>query len=1018
MSITGKGIDAVLQFDPTYLKVVIRRELEEQTHCLDTQGKTVQAGDTTLRASDVTTAYNVTGFSSGSRGPTVDIQLTVTDGTLEAGPNAGSLQQTWQVSLSLPLSVRIDSSNPRVVELVAKTGIPQIGDFGIQVLDFADLDIHGVSPQPESNPGTVKRLASGTIAIGLLTDAKGTGTSEFENKYTDNEIKTGTDWALVLDHSMVETYVAALDTSIEKNSSIQNVKNLTLREITGSEMKIRINGKHPKSKFCSHANANLIVTNNKIDYKYHVTQAWKGLKCRGIDITGFLSSNDRNGRDTFYSSTRLSPPGVSMDMDVTAARTEPGELIIEGTGANPQPDDAKVAVTPDKITLGVSCSGGAATSETVTISHPKDSAAQVDLAVCAVSLSGQDANDFSVQGGKSTPYSIQPGSKQQHTITYTGQASQTARAKLEIATNAATKTLDMLADLGQGAVSVPGSKMVTGQQELTSCTPSDNSVETTVPVQNTGTGGVAFCSTPAITNSSGGQWSVSGAGKGDIIVSGDKKQLTVTFSVFSSNLGQQETATLRIDTSAGTHTVSLTGKVRKAKGQQQTITGDVSFGPIEIDHDTLCAGPAELGKYLKVWEEIHKEIFGDEELAGGSWGEVEPICCPPPQQPRCLCRPGMEVSTDGFPNGTRIEVRDSHIDDRAFYEPNGGAESFVVPLSPDTEFELDIKADESVDRSREVSLDIRRLALTREDVWESDDRITGVASDGETLAATTDGTIRNFTVDDSGKPNPLATRELECESSGIAGVDELFIAHGSAGYEAFVASDKRIERVASNDTPMDVLVADRNGDRERVGFAVRDDTLTVIDFAAPSDPEPITAAETTLNNVHAGFALGTQLALAGENGVEVWSIADATAPEQLGVIELPDVIAVFCDDSQTRAATSEGSIVTVGYSDGELIRVGGAELPEEWSTLLPRGSPAILGGRAVLRTMEADKFNVFSARVGRYGETSDVPQPDFDIENLPDEIAEAVSEIGMEIDDLLEQTVGVDLIEEGETEKS
>lgn len=1024
MSISNIGIDAVLQFDPTHLGGVVRREFEEQTHCLDTQGNTVQVGNTVLRASDVTTGYSVTGFSSSSSGPTVDIQLSVTGGTLEVGPNRGSLQTTTQTTISIPLSLRVSPSNARVIELVARTGLPKLGDIGIGVLDLADLDIAGpsgktrVAFQPESNPGTVKRLPSGTIAIGLLTNARGTGTSAFENNYTDDEITSRTDWALVLDHSMVETYVDALDKSIEKNSRLSEVNDLNLRKITNSELKIQVKGKYGKV-FCSHADVTLTVPNNRIDYQYHITNAWDGSRCnKGINITGAIPSKDRRGGDTFLKPAELSPPGVSMNLSATKVRTETGELVIEGTGANTPPDDARVAVTPEKVALGVSCSGGGATSETITISHPKQSSDQVNLAVCDISLSGQDAGDFQVSGGPSPSYSIKPGSKEQHTIRYTGPASQTAHAKLNIATNAGPETIDLLADLGQGGISVPNSTSVTGKQQLHSCIPPDNSVEETVPVRNPGSGGVEFCSDPTITNSSGGQWSVSGATKGDVILSGHKETLTVTFATSTANLGQRETATLQLDTSAGTHTVSLTGEVQKTEGKQQTIIGDVRIGPVGIDHDVLCAGPAELGKYLKAWEEIHRDLFGDEELGGGSWGEVEPICCPPPHQPRCLCRPGMEISTSGFPDGTRFEIRDPNAEERAFYEPTGGTDSFVVPLSPETEFAVDLTADESVDQSEEVSLDIRRLAITREDVWESDDRLTGVASDGKILAATTDDTIHTFTVDESGKPETLITHELECESSGVVGVDDLFIAYGSAGYEAFLIFDEEIERIGSNEIPMDVLVADWNGDRERLGFSVHEDTLSVVDFTTAHNPETIAAVETELECVHAGFALGTQLALAGEDGVEVWSINDATAPEQLGVIELSDVTAIFCDDNQTHAVTADGTVAIIDHSDGELTRVGGAELPEEWSTFIPRGSPALFGDRAILRTIDADRFNVFGVRVGQYGETSEVSGPDFDIEDLPDDIAQTVSEIGMGIDDLLEQTIGVDLIEEDETDES
>lgn len=999
MSISEMGIDAVLQFDSRdYLRDVVQRQLEKVgTHCLDTGGNTIQAGGKRLRASDVTFRYDVTGFSSGSATVTVDVDLLVESGTLETGNGSGSLQATNAASLSMPLTVQRDQSEPRSIEAVVETGLPGSRDVGVLVLDYRNLDAHGASFQPESNPGVVKQLSGGTIAIGLLNDASGTGTSDFVNQFS-NDALTGTeqqpgfdDWALVLDHSMVARYV--------RNMTIQqgNLRNVTLSlQSIGSHLEIDATGEARQGgqwwPFEADVEATLTVANptqpnSAINVDYHITNAIE--TTFGMNVTGRLSNNQRNGTETFITPAFLGDTGDPAGrLHVTRARAENGQVVIGGQGTRKTPVPAAVDVVPNHVTIGTGC-GGNATSQKVTVKHPKSSDAQVELAVCDVEVGGRDQADFDVNG-PAPPVSIAPGSKREFHVRFTKtQLRGTSKATVEIETSSGTVTLPVRAYLDQGTISVPSSVSVTGQQILRgSCVPPVNRARETFSVANTGSGGVEFCSAPKITNQSGGSWSLSAPSAGEVIGPGNSEDITVTFS--TNQPERSETASIEIHTSAGRETVSLTGNISEAESGQSGIeAGGIRIGPFMVGAETICLESEKLGVYLEAAEEIMRMI---EEILD-DW--EQPEC-----GPRMLCPDGMGFTFNNFPEGTRIELRDPAVGERAWFEPTGDDGTLVTPVPADAEFELDIEAEEGVDMNKSVDLDVTHGRMIAEETVETDDPVIDLASDGDRLAvATTDG-LRVFSMDSRGRLTPGEARKLDVEATGLAAVDDVLIAHGEEEFQSFLFTDQEIEQTGSASLAVDVMIADRNADRERLAFAVQEGELLVLDLDSPSDPQWETVGETTLEEIEQGYAMGNQLALAGTNGVEVWSIRDIEEVDRHGVVELARPKAVFCDNNTAYALTDDYRLAMLRQTDEGVSQVGEAVLPDEWEELRPRGSPAFVGDRAAILTQERDGFTIVRRELSRFGNSESIPESEFDIDVIPDAIIRAASKIGERIEGL------------------
>lgn len=958
MSISDIGIDAVLQFDPTYLAGVIERQLAgSSTNCLETGGNTVTVGGTVVRASAVTVAYDVTGFSSGSAGVAVDVDLEVEHGTLETGSSVGSLQETSSASLSMPLSLRIDPVNSRVYELVVETGLPGTNDLGFRVLDLADIDAHGVAFDPEQNPGVVKRLSSGTIAVGLLTDARGSGWSDFQNSYDDDELDPGDDWGFVLDFSMVEAYVEQMDIS-EDEARLRGV-DLDLDTIESGNLDLDATGEADWQgswwSFEADVDASLELRNPQTDNSaivvdYHVTEA----KSNGLPVTNRLSSSDRNGTETFFEPAHLGVEGEPAGrLYVTGVDVQSGEVVLTGVGTRQPPKAAAVEVTPDRVTIGAGCSGNA-TSQTVTVSHPEGSDRQVDLAVCGLAFDGRDVGDF-VADGPSTPTAIPVSSKAEYTVkTTTPQISGVSKATLKVKTSAGSETLPVRAYLDDASVSVPDNERFTGQQQAgTSCTPPSNKARTTITVSNAGPGGVEVCKPPQIVNQSGGTWNAYGLEAGEVILPASSESVTVTLR--TSRAGQQETATLKLQTSAGTHTVSLSGKVTESdESQSSTVGGGIRIGPIAIDGDVLCSEPERIGEYVHVGQEIAQMI--DEFLE--DW--EEPEC-----GPRMLCPPFMGVSLDGFPEGTRFDLRDP-AGIEAWVEPTGDDVTLVTPISDEHDLEMNIDAAEGVDTDEEVSLDVRHGRVIHEGTHRSEAPLTGVAGVRNHLAATTEDDITLFTLTDSGEPEPVTRSELEVSAKGVAAIDDLLVAHGEDGFEAFLQTGEGLERVGAGELGADVLVPDRHADRHRLAYTLWDGRLMVVDFESPAEPGQITAAETRLRGIRAGSAMGNQLALLGTDGVEGWSVAGDGGLRQRGVVELADPLAVFCDETTIYTVTDEGTLSMIGSTADGLERIGETTLTDEWGELLPRGSPTLVGKRAVTRTANGRGFNVLRPALSRF----------------------------------------------------
>lgn len=975
MSLSDHDANLVLQLSGDYLEMVVRRFLAyEMSQCLTTRGLSVEVGGQHLRTDGVTFEVTDVGLSTDDSGTTVDVTISVMNGTLEAGPE-DDLQAVNSTTLSFPMTVGNRSGQANV--LVVEVTLPRDRTQRFEV-DLSPLAAGSVSLSLASDPARIKALSDGTVALGVsFAGSSGSDFSSFVSDYDDSELETRSDdWALVLDEWTVAQYVENID-PWSNESAVQNLDVELERIGWASGLQLEATAEFDGKEICAYANAPPRVTDwEELVFDYTVVNAelcggdswlntfknvYKKVKQKGLD----------EGTIEVLDSLEFGSQSDSMGRLIgREATTDAGELVIYGWGTKHAASQPIAEVEPSEVKLVVGCGSEANPRGTFTVTNAADGGPPLDL--CTVELASDGEFDLSGPAVGHGNTRLDPGDSAEHEVEYTGSASDPARQTVRVVTGRGVETVTLRTFTGVGSIDAQDSLELEGEEEVEDCVCGTMTAVTgLVHVENDSSAPVQVCDV-SISSTGDGRWSVEGVYRdtgprtvteADRLFAGDSGFVEVTYD--ADTLDEWRSATLTIETSGNDETVDLRARVNSPDGADvpPREAEDGCVAGLEVGGRNVCLTSEGIYVVNEMVQRVIEMLFDEYPLGDLSvWDGLTPEC-----GPRMLCPNFLEVHLDRAPSEYVAEFVGPDGGQRYRERHAGGPATMLVPMDGEpVEMHQEVGGDVA---EGEVTGHVKAWSVQRVASWETDRPLDGLDAVGGRVAALQDGTVRLFDLGERWQPSELGSLQLDVPAAGLVGVGNLLAVYGDDGMVTLRAGGDGFHRLGEAATPLSLLVpAAGHSPRRRLAYGVGPDGVSLLDLTDPGRPEVAWTADRSADGpVTTGFATGDTLLLAGNDTVSRWLVGDDRL-EPAGRVDADGVVSVFGGDDTAYALSESGTarILTVTPGD-EFAARGVVEFPENWKSVLPYGRPGALGGEAaVARRLDRQGFGVLRLRQGQY----------------------------------------------------
>ncbi|MBA3981274.1 MAG: hypothetical protein C0462_11805 [Alcanivorax sp.] len=987
MYLNNYGVDAVLQLSRNFLKEVMVREAYTRAgedgnlnaatlpNLVDASGELgipLPESQGAFRYDNLNFRYRDVNFVHRNSDHTSFAVVTIerASGELLYGNSMTTATQPVD-TIDLWLRLAVDNEASTSTRLVIRTSLDPAID---QLIDLFNLDIDisqfeftfpfelgGLSMGGQTltlgNPaGAIKALPDGSLAIGLNIRLDGQGepginVDTFRQQYTANLLSGGQDWGLSVSRWPIARFVE----QIELSSQVSGVENTgqQLDSIDSNGIHISGYGSYDASigtwGFTFDATATFNVENPGASNS-RVVADWT-LENVELDsffgsfldgIFGFIDSaigDDGQGNVEILNPASFSSgDGPTGALHVLEARTADARVDFLGQGEASAIADPLMQVNTDSLALGPACGGGFAIG-TVTVSNPATSNdTHAPLTANHHTLEGDDAEAFRFISGEQSVV-LQAGAQHQVRV---GRANNSGdgyhEAELVIRTNAGEKRVALSLYQGHAALApLPDTLEMDASERRNWCEGArDQRVSKVITLQATGTGAVRVCNVQL--TGAGGQWSLSGIQSGDLIPAGEQRQVTLTFAADELDAWHNATLTLNTQPDGAQHQMAITARVRSAaRGYMPpgTVIDGLDFAAFGLGGTRLCFRVDDLGRALDFIDRINKDFHG-------IWGGVEPICCPPPQQPMCLCQDWLSMDLMNLPpGGARIHGGNGALLDQKLL---GGSDRIMAPVAHGEAPTLALDIRDTKGHTFEGHM--RRWVVSRPAGWTQDAPVDHVTAAGGRIALTSGASLTLLSLDEKGGlqgGDPMALREPPLSLGALGARLLISDRQGLQWLDPASPASKPmpIEAPAFNGL---LTLNQYHGKPGHYLVGLQAGHLQVLDLRNPQAPRIIDRAEVS-GQPDRGQLAGQHMVLASQNTVEILAWQQGRL-RSLGATKVPiDVASMVSNGVDVWVLDSKGAGHVLRLTDDGLAMIGSMTLPEKWRDGLPHGGFSALDGK-------------------------------------------------------------------------
>ena len=984
MYLNNYGVDAVLQLSRNFLQKIIIREAYTRPGesgspnpaslpNVDLPGTFsihLPEGQGVFRYENLNFRYRNVDFvySSDDDMSFAVVRIERATGELLHGSNANNAAPVDTLDLWLRLAVDNDASSatrlvirasldPAIQQLLeALNDNPSLNvDIDISQFEFTfPFDLDGIQMGGQTltlgNPaGALKALPDGSLAIGLNIQLNGysppgINVDTFRQQYTDSLLSGNQDWGLSVSRWPIAQFVSQIDLASQISAVEESGQQLDSIDSNG----IHISGYGDYDApigtwgFTFDATALFAVENpgasnsrvvanwtlENVELDSSIGSFLDGLI--GI-IDGAIGDDDQGSVEVMSPASFASNSGPTGNLYVSEVQTADARVDFLGQGEASAIADPRMRVSTTTLALGPRCNGGNPLGNVI-ISNPATSnQTHAPLTAHHHTIEGADAAAFRILSGGNAVV-LKAGNQHQIRVARApGTADGYHEAELVIRSNAGERRVALSLHQGDAALGpLPDTLEMDGSERRNWCEGArDKRVSKVITLQATGTGALRLC-TLQITGA-GGQWSLSGAQSGDLIPAGETREVTVTFQADTLNAWHNATLTLHTQPDGTQHQIAITARVRSAaRGYMPpgTVIGGLDFAAFGLGGTRLCFRIDDLNRALDFIDKINQDFQG-------IWRDVEPLCCPPPQQPMCLCQNWLSLDLMDLPPGGLARVSGG-AGTRLEQKLLGGADRIMAPVASDSLPELALDIRDAKGHTFEGHM--RRWVVSRPVGWTQDTPVDHVTAAGGRIALS------------SGKQLTLLHRDAK---GGLQAAKPLTLRDTPLSMSALGArlaiSDRQglqlLDMTSPDTKPLLIKAPPFNGmlhltqhqgkpGHYLVGFG--EGHLQVLDMRNPETPRIVDRAPLT-GNPDRGQLAGNHIVVADQHTVEILGWRDGTL-QSLGATSVPTDVASFVSNGlDVWVLDSKGTGHVLRLTEKELVVIGTMTLPDKWQDGLPRG---------------------------------------------------------------------------------
>ena len=997
MLLEDYGVDFVLQLEHSYLDTIFRRSLAAGDPCLVGLSTPVVNGDQTISTSYAALGWRQVDVVVGVDGDAaLAITAEVMDGEVAVAGAGGSDRvvgpgQTFVIRASLSAEPAGDT-----LWLIADADVlaPLRIPIRLGLLSRGDLDLRLDAALDGTGADVTLKIVGTTLAIGGIVTPYIDGSRDwrpavtnrgsFEASFNEQLIGSGEDWALAVDPWIVQQLVSTTPLPLSLISGDVTLDVVAIRpQQLEVDAHLIANYGGDSYEVCADVAIDLDLDRAssppRIRGRYTITNTELCGEDSDVDWLVTLQEDLEDagadvGELTLTAVNIFGDNGASVGvLDALTFTLTAERMMVSGRGTARAPGAAQLDMGAPDLTQSRPCFSTQPQSltENISLRNVAPLGASEDLVICRVEITGPSADKFFIQGGPpSLPLRIMAGGGWTFQVRSEASLDATWNAQLEIGSNRGGAVLPIRVLLAPTSYDVtPPSLLIEGLSRPASCHRiAVNSATGYITVTNTGQGALTLCPM-MISDEQGGHfvahsvtiddvvYEVSSSGtlvvttsRRPYLLPGQEARIKVT--VTPDDLDQEARASLTIRTSDGNTSVPLRGIIR----EHSDSTGVLTTSLDELQH-TVCF-LTEYGHFIHDLERLREPL----ELIEG----IEGDCCPPRQQPLCLC---MDFGV--------IELHELMGSGKVLAEA-GGAPVFRGTLSPDaprlvlplangsdvslkTELHGDFSADQPL-RGR-----IQRFKVARWSEWQGE-RSGDVTTVGDQVVALDGGLLRLIALDEAGRATELDQAELGGDFHAVITSNRrIYVTNGSQ-LLVFDEDAGKLRRAAEarlgyNMLAVTTQAASRLSRLQRaIGFGVRDRELVVLDITVPKAPRIVQQLELRIGS-HAAALASDQLFLAGQEGVQRLQLSPRG--------RLSGGPSARIGDAALLLASRHGALVADGagvlrWLDAKLETVSEIIVPKVWRDALPGGLLSRAGRFAIAARRDRRGFTTYRVKRGRF----------------------------------------------------
>jgi hypothetical protein len=407
----------------------------------------------------------------------------------------------------------------------------------------------------------------------------------------------------------------------------------------------------------------------------------------------------------------------------------------------------------------------------------------------------------------------------------------------------------------------------------------------------------------------------------------------VTFKA-AATLDTWHNATLTLTTQpdGAQHQIAIAARVRSATHgymPRDTVIGGLDFAAYGLGGDWLCFRKNDLSRALDIMDKINLDFQG-------IWRDVEPLCCPSPQQPMCLCQDWLSMDLMDLPPGglARVSGGAGTLLEQKLL---GGADRIMAPVAPDgmPELSLDIRAADG----KTFEGHMRRWVVSRPAGWTQDTPVDHVAAAGGRIALSSGPLLTLLSRDAKGGlqgDKPLTLREAPL-SLGALGAR--LVISDRQGLQVLDMTSPDAKPVPIKAPPFNGLLAltQHHGKPGHYLVGLGEGHLQVLDMRNPQAPRSVDRATLT-GTPDRGQLAGNHIVLADQHTVEILGWHNGKL-QSLGATRVPTDLASFVSNGiDVWVLDSKGTGHVLHLTDKGLVVIGTMTLPAKWQDGLPSGA--------------------------------------------------------------------------------